>query len=276
MASRPSVCRGPATGRTREKQVVTTHISTNTIASRARSEVADIVSRLRLLIVVGISVGVIIAGFGSRLAMMLLRLTSPATVRGVTSDDGFKIGEVTIGGTYNLLVIGAMVGILGVAAYLAVAPWLLGPRWFRHFTVAAACGAVVGSMLVHADGIDFVLLKPTWFAIGLFVALPAVFGAGIAAAVDRAIAHEQEAAMSGSQRSAPQEWLTPIVLVLLFPPTLVLVGAAALVLAVWVPLRNSSDSFSVPRPIGVLIRAVWFAIAFAGLLVLIGDVRAIV
>lgn len=242
---------------------------------RTRRDLSDIASRLRLLIVVGISVGVVIAGFGSRLAMFLLRLTSPDTVRGVTSDDGFKIGEVTLGGTYNLLVIGAMVGILGVAAYLAVAPWLLGPRWFRYFTVAAASGAVVGSMLVHADGIDFVFLKPTWLAIGLFVALPAVFGAGIAAAVDRAIAHEHEAAMSGSQRSAPQQWLVPVVLVLLFPPSLVLVGVAALVLAIWVPLRNTFDP-SIPLAVGVLIRAVWFSIAFAGLLALIGDVRAIV
>ena len=40
-------------------------------------------------------------------------------------------------------------------------------------------------MLIHADGIDFRLLTPTWLAIGLFVALPALFGVAIAMTVDR-------------------------------------------------------------------------------------------
>ena len=42
-----------------------------------------------------------------------------------------------------------------------------------------------GSILVHADGIDYRLLKPTWFAIALFVALPALFGGLIGPVVDR-------------------------------------------------------------------------------------------
>ena len=93
-------------------------------------------------------------------------------MRGVKSDDGFVIGQVTLAGTYNLLLLGAIVGIIGAAAYLMVAPWLIGPNWFRRLTTGLAAAAVVGSMLVHADGIDFTVLKPTWLAIGVFVALP--------------------------------------------------------------------------------------------------------
>ena len=44
---------------------------------------------------------------------------------------------------------------------------------------------VVGSMLIHADGVDFTVLKPTWLAVGLFIALPALSALTIAAAVDR-------------------------------------------------------------------------------------------
>ena len=41
-------------------------------------------------------------------------------------------------------------------------------------------------MLIHADGVDFTVLKPMWLAVGLFIALPALFGLTIAAAaVDR-------------------------------------------------------------------------------------------
>ncbi len=114
---------------------------TTTSAGREVSE------RLWILIVAGIPTGVVVAGVGSRVAMLVLRLTSPAWVNGVTSDDGFEIGRFTLSGTYNLLLLGAAVGLVGAAAYRAVAPWLLGPVWFRYLTVAAASGAVVGSML---------------------------------------------------------------------------------------------------------------------------------
>ena len=40
-------------------------------------------------------------------------------------------------------------------------------------------------MLVHADGIDFRALTPTWLAIGLFIALPLLFAISIAIVVDR-------------------------------------------------------------------------------------------
>lgn len=55
----------------------------------------DVWQRMWVVMMAGIPTGVIVAGLGSRLAMLLLRLTSPAAVRGVTSDDGFEIGRVT-------------------------------------------------------------------------------------------------------------------------------------------------------------------------------------
>jgi hypothetical protein len=229
---------------------------------------AEVSQRLWVLIVAGIPTGVLVAGVGSRLAMLVLRLTSPDSVVGVTSDDGFEIGRFTLGGTYNLLMLGAMVGLIGAAAYRAVRPWLLGPNWFRRLTVAAGSGAVVGSMLIHADGIDFRVLKPTWLAVGLFVALPALFGALIGVVVDRA-----------SAIAVPQGWRRwglPIVLVAAFPLTIVVVGIAAVALAVWVPVRRGLESTGgLPTPVGLGVRAVWLLIALAGLASLVGDVRAL-
>ena len=230
-----------------------------------RSEVAD---RLWVLIVAGIPTGVLVAGVGSRLAMLVLRMTSPDEVIGVTSDDGFEIGRFTLGGTYNLLVLGASIGVIGAAAYRAVQPWLLGPTWFRRLTVAAGSGAVVGSMLIHADGIDFRFLKPTWLAVGLFVALPALFGAVIGVVVDRISANVTQ---QGWRR-----WVVPTVLVAAFPPAIVMVAIASVVLAVWVPVRQGLESTGgLPKPAGLGVRAVWMLIALAGLAALVGDVRAL-
>ena len=167
---------------------------------------------LRVLIVAGIPVGVLVAGLGSRLAMFVLRLTSDESVIGATSDDDFEIGRVTFGGTINLLVLGSVAGLFGAALYQWVRPWLIGPHWFGLLTVGLAVGAVVGSMLVHADGVDFVVLTPTWLAVTLFVLLPALFGICIGLAVDRV---ERPTSWTARGRT---RWLLPVLLVLPFPP----------------------------------------------------------
>lgn len=226
----------------------------------------EVLERFRVLVVAGVSVGVLVVGVGSRLAMFALRLTSPDQVVGLTSDDGFTIGRFTLGGTYNLLALGAAVGIIGAAAYRAVAPWLLGPGWFRRFTTAAASGAVVGSMLVHADGIDFRLLKPLWLAIGMFVALPALFAVAIGAAVDRV-------ASAGSWSNVGRRrWLLPVLLIAAFPPVLVIVVPALAVLTLWVPVRRLLGEREVPFVLGLAVRGTWLAIAVSGLVALLGDI----
>src|SRR5207247_2165450 len=121
--------------------------------------------------------GLIAGGVGGRLAMLALRLTSADSVRGIVSDDGFVIGRVTLGGTFSLLAVGTAFGLLGGFVHRLVAPWLIGPAWFRRFTTATGCGVVVGAMLIHRDGVDFTALTPHWFAVALFVAVPGLYGA---------------------------------------------------------------------------------------------------
>jgi hypothetical protein len=226
---------------------------------------------VRVLVVAGVVVGVVVAGFGSRLAMFALRLTSPDQVRGVTSDDGFTIGRATLGGTYNLLVLGAVVGVIGAAAYRWVAPWLVGPGWLRRFTTGIASAVVVGSMLVHADGVDFNLLEPTWFAVGLFVALPGLFGVVIGVAVD-AVARPGSWTARGRRR-----WLLPVALLVLFPLAIPVTVVAALVLGAWLPLRREAGwaRLRATLPFGIAVRAAWLAVALLGLDALIGDIRAL-
>lgn len=232
------------------------------------SAAAEVLERLRVLVVAGIPVGVVAVGLGSRLAMLLLRLTSPQQVRGIDSDDGFRIGQVTLAGTYNLLVIGAAIGIIGAGAYRAVAPWLIGPTWFRRFTTAAASGAVVGSMLIHSDGVDFTLLKPTWLALGLFVALPAAFGALIGPAVDSV-----SSSASSTVRSR-KRWVVPIILLACFPPTLLLLPFAAAMVVASVVFRRAFPGVVTAR-VRLAMQAIWLSIALAGLVALVGDIQAV-
>jgi hypothetical protein len=227
---------------------------------------------MRVLIVGGIPAGVILVGVGGRVAMFILRLTSPDYVRGVTSDDGFVIGQVTLFGTYNLLGLGAVVGFIGAAVYRMVAPWLIGPSWFRRLTTGLAAAAVGGSMLIHADGVDFTLLKPTWLAIGLFIVLPGLFGTLIGPAVD-AVSRPDSWTTRGRRR-----WLLPIVCVGFVPFAIPVILFAVVVFAVWVMVSDAEPVQRVRRaPMYALaVRSAWLLIAVLGLVALVNDTQAVV
>jgi hypothetical protein len=229
---------------------------------------SELLEGLRVLIVGGIPVGVVVAGIGSRLAMLLLRITSPDSVRGAESDDGFIIGTFTLGGTYSLMLLGAIVGVIGAGVYLVIAPRLIGPLWFRRLTTGLGSAAVVGSMLIHADGIDFTLLEPTWLAIGLFVLLPGIFGVVIGPAVD-------SVGRDGSwTRNLQRPWVLPVILVVCFPMTIVIVLFAATILLIWIPMRSTQEVNNIvgSRYWGVAVQAAWLFVAVAGLMALLDDV----
>lgn len=178
---------------------------------------------------VGWVAGALIGGVGGRVAMFALRLTSPSSVRGIESDDGFEIGELTAE-TLFLVGLTAFTGAFLGAVYVALLRWLPGSH--RPAVAAVVLGLVGGGAVIEPGGVDFTLLEPLWLAVVLFVALPAGFGAALAWGVERAI--------RWTARRAPSGWafaimLLPVVPVFAFVP----VGVAALLCALgWVAVRH--------------------------------------
>jgi hypothetical protein len=245
--------------------VATQIVHGRTAAAEEPTYVTELADLLRVIVVAGVITGVLVAGVGGRLAMLLLRLTSPDTVVGVESDDGFTIGEFTLGGSYNLLNLGGAVGVIGAAAYVLVSPWLLGPLWFRRFTVAAVGGALAGAVVIPAGGIDFNVLGPLWLAVTLFVGLPFLFGWLIGPVVD---------AVDGPgswTRRGRLRWALPVVLVLAVP-LVVLPGAVmAIVVAALLPLRRELLGVLTSGVGGMVVRAVFLGIALLSFVALAGD-----
>ncbi len=132
--------------------------------------------RLATITAVGALLGLLVGGVGGRLAMMLLARLNPEAT-GVTSDDGFIMGQFSLSDTLNLLLVGTLLGVVGAVIYAVLRGVMIGPRWFQVLSVALGPAVVVGAMLVHTDGVDFQLLEPTWLGIALFVAIPGVYAA---------------------------------------------------------------------------------------------------
>jgi hypothetical protein len=147
------------------------------------------VERLRFIawwVLVGAAAGAIagffLGGIGGRLAMLVLRLTSPDYVIGMTSDDGFEIGVVSTD-TFQLVLgmtaLGGINGVLYAAVRSAIPSRLRLVAWSVLWALAG------GAAVVHDDGIDFLLLEPAWLAIALFVGLPGLAAALVVVLVER-------------------------------------------------------------------------------------------
>ena len=113
--------------------------------------------------------GLLIGGVGGRLAMFALRLTSPHSVRGIKSDDGFTIGEFSLQ-TVFLLGFAAAIGLLVGVACLALRSQL--PGRVGAAMIVLAGGTLGAATIIKPDGVDFTRLAPLPLACALFTAIP--------------------------------------------------------------------------------------------------------
>lgn len=153
-----------------------------------RAGVEPALRTLATVTLIGVGCGILVVGVLSRLAMLLLIRLNPEAA-GLTSDDGFVMGQFTLAGSLNLAVIaGPLFGILGAGCYLALRGLMIGPRWFQLLSISLGPAVVVASFVVHPTGVDFRELEPLWLAVSLFILIPAVYVVLLVLLAERALA----------------------------------------------------------------------------------------
>ncbi len=162
-----------------------TVIAPQAAGSRAsvRADARDVVGTLLVGTAAGALAGLVIGGIAGRLVMLVLRVLSDPSLIGVTSDDGFEIGRVTLGGSFQLAGATAALGAANGVVYAVVRGAI--PRRARALLWSSFAAAAGGSQFVHADGVDFGLLEPRWLAVVAFVVLPGLGALVIAVLVER-------------------------------------------------------------------------------------------
>lgn len=211
--------------------------------------------------VAGLIAGVVI-GILLRAAMFVLRLASPGST-GLISDDGFEVGQVTVFGVYNLVMLGVALGILGAAAYIAVHPFLLGALWVRRLTVGFSATAIGGAVNITDDGIDFTLLNPQ-VGVALFLLVPFLAGLLVSAVVD----------LVGEQAGRGPMWLP--LLLLTFPLAALFGVFQVAVIAALLPVRRAFlDRVLGNATLLWVVRGVFVSIPIAACVVLVPELRAV-
>ena len=148
---------------------------------RPETEWLGLLRRLGAASLAGLVAGLAVGGVGGRLAMFVLRLTSSDSLRGVPTDDGFDIGSFTTD-TIGLVLFTTLAGALFAVPYFVVRRWL--PERRRPTQAAVFFGLVGGAAVIEPGGVDFTFIDPQVLAVALFIALPAAYGAAMAAGTE--------------------------------------------------------------------------------------------
>jgi hypothetical protein len=108
---------------------------------------------------------------------------------GFSTDNGNRIGDITIDGTLALMVFGGLlVGVLAGAVWVTVRPWLPVRRRERVLATAVLAVAIGGASLIDPRNPDFIILRYDPAVIALLLAVVALFGLVVVvadAAIDR-------------------------------------------------------------------------------------------
>jgi hypothetical protein len=198
--------------------------------------------------------------------MMLLRFTTESPIKGIESDDGFLMGRFDASSTLSLLAVCTVLGSLGGLIVVVGRPFF--PRRYTFIGWPLAAAAIVGSIIIRSDGVDFTLLEPKLLAILMFIAIPAAGALLITWLIE-----QWEPWWSRNWKRTVVAAL-PGLPALIFFPLGIMVAVVALG---WFVALRIEGMRQLPRfqPIRVLALAVFGLLTGLGLLALGNDVRDI-
>ena len=123
----------------------------------------------------GLLLGMIGAGVGGRVAMRLAALLVP-TSAGSLTQNGNRIGEITLSGSLGLVVTGAVFGLLAGTVWVVVSPWIPGTGLGRALLVAPIAVSLGANGLIETNNPDFFTLQHDPRVVAALLVLVAVIG----------------------------------------------------------------------------------------------------
>jgi len=124
----------------------------------------------------GLIVGVVLAGVGGRLVMRLAALLVPSA-DGAFTENGNRIGDITLGGTLGIVVgLGLLFGAVAGSLWVIIRRWLPSSRAARLVVTIPIAVALGTPGLIEARNRDFDILQHDPLVVASLVVLVALFG----------------------------------------------------------------------------------------------------
>ena len=203
----------------------------------------------------GAIVGIVVGGLGGRVVMRVAAILHPDAV-GALTENGNRIGDITMGGTLFLVLFGLIFCVLAGVLWVIVSPWIPGQTGVRALLTAGVAIAIGTPLLIIGRNPDFVILDHDPGVVALLVALVGLIGLSIALLdswLDRRLPH----AVTGRKGPA------------VFYATVTLMGAV-LVLPFVLLVFLTSDEYQLPLRAGYallvvgLCTATWWGLRVRG------------
>lgn len=136
---------------------------------------------VRAGIISGAIVGAAIGGVGGRIVMRIVYLIDQSSDGAKT--DFATVGEITLGGTFSLMMLSTIAGIIGGFLYIALRRWLplSGVPRGVFFGLLMAFGPGV----IALGEVDLQIFEPAVPVYWMFVALIVLYGVGVVMLTDR-------------------------------------------------------------------------------------------
>ena len=108
----------------------------------------------------GLIVGVLVLGLGGRIVMRLAALLDPSSA-GRATENGNRIGAITLEGTAVLIIFGGLlVGLATSVVWVAIQEWIPGRSLARAALCMPIAVGLTGFQLVRPENHDFRILAP--------------------------------------------------------------------------------------------------------------------
>ena len=130
--------------------------------------------------VAGLIAGVLVAGVGGRIAMRLAAIAVPDAT-GAFTENGNRIGAITLGGSLGLIVGGGLVIGFGAGfVWVTIRPWIPGGTAVRAL-LAMPIAVALGSIgLIQGENPDFEVLGRQPGIVGILLVLVMLVGLAVA------------------------------------------------------------------------------------------------
>jgi hypothetical protein len=127
----------------------------------------------------GAIVGIAVGGLGARVVMRVVAILHPDAV-GVLTENGNRIGDITIGGTLFLVLFGLISCAMAGAVWVIARPWIPAHVGVRALLTAGIAIAIGTPVLIIGRNPDFVNLDHDPRVVALLVVLVGLIGLSIA------------------------------------------------------------------------------------------------
>lgn len=127
----------------------------------------------------GLLTGILIAGVGGRIVMRAAALLVPDAA-GRFTENGNRVGDITLSGTLGLVIGGGLFfGLAGATVWVVVSPWLPVRAGLRAVVAMPVAIALSGVALVQAANPDFRVLRFDVATVAMLLGLVAIAGLSI-------------------------------------------------------------------------------------------------